>query len=297
MGCCVNLGQPGVYGTLGTAAAGNVPGGRYSATASTDNKGNFWLFGGYGYAAAGACCYLNDLWEFNPSTKEWTWISGGSEGEQRGVYGVLETASAGSVPGSRYYAGSWIDSSGRFWVLGGYGFDANETSGYLDDLWEFNPSTKDWIWMGGGNTATCWSADPCPQTEVYGTLGEAAKGNLPGDRSGASSWTDAAGNLWLFGSLIWHSNGSGGYVYNYLNDLWEFKPSTDEWAWMGGTSTPNEPGVYGTKGTPAEGNIPGSRYFATSWTDLSGNLWLFGGNGYDSKGTLGNLNDLWEYQP
>jgi N-acetylneuraminic acid mutarotase len=290
-------GASGEYGALGTPAAGNVPGGRYSATSATDSSGHFWLFGGYGYADAGACCYLNDLWEFNPSTKEWTWISGGSGGEQRGVYGVLETASAGNVPGSRYYADSWIDSSGHFWVLGGYGFDASSTGGYLDDLWEFNPSTKDWTWMAGGSAATCWASELCPQTGVYGALGVAAKGNLPGNRSGASSWKDGAGNLWLFGSLIWHSNGSGGYVYNYLNDLWEFKPSTNEWTWMGGSGTPNQPGVYGASGAPAEDNIPGSRYFATSWTDLSGNLWLFGGSGYDSKGTLGSLNDLWEYQP
>jgi len=34
-----------------------------------------------------------------------------------------------------------------------------------------------------------------------------------------------------------------------------------------------------------------------SWSDASGNLWLFGGEGFDSTGTEGTLNDLWEYQP
>lgn len=34
-----------------------------------------------------------------------------------------------------------------------------------------------------------------------------------------------------------------------------------------------------------------------SWTDASGNLWLFGGDDYDSTGAQGNPNDLWEYQP
>jgi len=38
-------GQLGVYGTLGTRATGNVPGGRYSAVSWTDNGGNLWLFG------------------------------------------------------------------------------------------------------------------------------------------------------------------------------------------------------------------------------------------------------------
>ena len=77
-----------------------------------------------------------------------------------------------------------------------------------------------------------------------------------------------------------------------------------DWTWMGGSSTvPNtndgsggQSGVYGTLGTPAAGNIPGSRYSAVSWIDSSGHLWLFGGQGYDASGKWGFLNDLWEYQ-
>ncbi len=53
--------QPGVYGTQGIAAASNVPGGRENAVSWTDSKGNFWLFGGYGYDSAGSLCYMNDL--------------------------------------------------------------------------------------------------------------------------------------------------------------------------------------------------------------------------------------------
>ena len=56
-------------------------------------------------------------------------------------------------------------------------------------------------------------------------------------------------------------------------------------------------GVYGTQGTVAYTNVPGAREYAVSWRDASGNLWLFGGCGYDSTGTEGTLNDLWEYQP
>ena len=35
--------------------------------------------------------------------------------------------------------------------------------------------------------------------------------------------------------------------------------------------------VYGTKGVPAAGNVPGARDYAVAWADSSGNLWLFGG--------------------
>ena len=61
-------GQAGVYGTLGTPAAGNIPGGRDGAATWTDSSGNLWLFGGFGFDANGTMGYLNDLWEFNPST-------------------------------------------------------------------------------------------------------------------------------------------------------------------------------------------------------------------------------------
>jgi hypothetical protein len=82
-----------------------------------------------------------------------------------------------------------------------------------------------------------------------------------------------------------------------LNDLWEFNPLTTEWTWMSGSNTANAIGVYGTLGIAAASNVLGARSSAVGWIDSSGNLWLFGGNGYDSAGTNGNLNDLWRYQP
>jgi hypothetical protein len=119
-----NGGQPGVYGTLGTPAAGNIPGSRTEAVSWTDSKGNLWLFGGNGYDANAQQGFLNDLWEFDPSTSEWAWMGGsstitsGTDG-QPGVYGTLGTPSAGNIPGSRADASSWTDSSGHFWLLGG----------------------------------------------------------------------------------------------------------------------------------------------------------------------------------
>lgn len=40
--------------------------------------------------------------------------------------------------------------------------------------------------------------------------------------------------------------------------------SANQWTWVGGSSTVNQSGVYGTLGTPAAGNIPGSREYAVS---------------------------------
>ena len=76
----------------------------------------------------------------------------------------------------------------------------------------------------------------------------------------------------------------------------------NEWTWLSGDSTllplnglPSNvgfPGVYSTLGVPAVPNIPGGRDSAATWTDQSGNLWLFGGLGYDSASGVGDLNDL-----
>jgi N-acetylneuraminic acid mutarotase len=287
-----------VYGTLGTPAAGNFPGSRSSAATWTDTSGNLWLFGGGGYDANGNSGELNDLWEFNPSTNEWAWMGGsstmGSNWGQFGVYGTLGEPAAGNIPGGRSDAVTWTDKKGHLWLYGGRGNSADYGPDlWLNDLWEFDPSTGEWTWMGGDSSTG--GLDSLPG--VYGKLGTPATGNNPGSREGAVSWIDNKGNFWLFGG-----NNSG----MFLNDLWEFNPSTNEWAWMGGSSTApasctpadcSLSGIYGELGTPAAGNNPGARFWASSWTDKNGNFWLFGGYGYDSVANVGDLNDLWEFNP
>jgi N-acetylneuraminic acid mutarotase len=266
--------QPGVYGTKGVPAAGNVPGARYLAVSWTDSSGNLWLFGGNAYSANGERQY-NDLWKYTPSTGQWTWMSGSNVVNQPGVYGTLGVPAPDNVPGARSYAVSWTDASDNLWLFGGLGVYVDGVSGDLNDLWKYTPSTGEWTWMSGSNSGF--------PSGVYGTQGVPAAGNVPGGRLNAVSWTDASGDLWLFG-------GSGGYE---LNDLWRYAPSTGEWTWMSGSNSYGQPGVYGTKGVPAAGNVPGARYQAVSWTDSSGNLWLFGGTVDDA----GSFNDLWRYVP
>jgi len=50
------------------------PGRPLGAATATDPAGNVWLFGGQGYDSAGKVGLLNDLWQYNPTTKQWTWI-------------------------------------------------------------------------------------------------------------------------------------------------------------------------------------------------------------------------------
>jgi N-acetylneuraminic acid mutarotase/protein involved in polysaccharide export with SLBB domain len=298
---CVAAGcfNPGVYGAQGTPSAGSIPGSRQDAPTWIDSSGNLWLLGGMGYDAGGTFGNLNDLWEFNPTTKLWTWMGGSSlqSGAQPGVYGTLGTAAPGNMPGGRSSAASWTDNQGNFWLFGGSGYDSKGTNGTLNDVWEFNPSTNQWTWMGGSNIV--WMSG------IYGSLGTPAAGNIPGARTYSLTWTDGAGNFWLFGG----DGFDGNYSFGRLNDLWQFNPSTNQWTWMSGSArigstcqsagsyTCGQVGVYGTLGTPAPGNMPGSRANSAEWTDSTGNLWLFGGTGYDSTGTYGDLNELWVFVP
>jgi N-acetylneuraminic acid mutarotase len=243
---------------------------------------------------------------------EWTWMGGDNTSPARcqsassicgwpGVFGTLGTPAAGNLPGGRDSAATWADTSGNLWLFGGAGFDANADGGILNDLWEFDPATNEWTWMGGSSAvpASCAGSTtvPCGQPGVYGTIGSAAAGNIPGGRDAASYWTDRNGNFWLFGGGGFDSNGN----FGQLNDLWEFNPATRKWTWMGGSSTigsnGGQPGVYGNIGSAAEANIPGGRDDATTWTDKSGHFWLYGGEGFDSQGYYGQLDDLWTFDP
>ena len=296
-------GQAGVYGTLGTPASSNHPGGHSSATSWTDGSGHFWLFGGFSVDANGMAGSLNDLWEFNPDTNEWTWMAGpnsaGVDGANRGIYGTLGVPATSNTPGSRSGANGWADKAGHLWLFGGWGWDANGTNGWLNDLWEFDTGTKEWTWVGGSSVIYGLGIGLQGRAGIYGTLGVSNATNVPGSRTNAAQWRDASGNFWLFGGEGFDSTGH----FGFLNDLWEFETSTQQWVWEGGADVltltsggyPAEPGIYGTQGSPSQSNIAGSRSGAVSWIDSSGRLWLFGGYGFDSGGTNGWLNDLWQF--
>ena len=194
-------GQGGVYGMKGVAAPGNIPGARQGAVSWTDSSGNLWLFGGYGTSVSG---YLNDLWKWDISSGQWTWVSGSSLKSQAGTYGTKGVAAAENAPGARHHSVSWTDSTGNLWLFGG-GFYSSE----LNDLWKWSIAGGKWTWVSGSNQAD--------QVGTYGTKGTAARENVPGAREKSVSWIDSSGNLWLFGGNGNAASGSGD-----LNDLWVY---------------------------------------------------------------------------
>src|SRR4030042_331167 len=261
------LNQEGIYGTQGIASTSNVPSARRYAASWLGSDGKLWLFGGEGPSSASyPTSWLNDLWKYDPTADEWTWISGSNLLNQIGIYGTKGAAAPSNVPGARYQSISWIDANGKLWLFGGYGFATSGNYGWLNDLWNYDPITLGWTWGFGSNTPG--------QVGVYGTKGIAAPTNIPGARKQAVSWIDSSGRLWLYGGegkdATW---GTG-----LLGDLWEYDSITHNWTWEAGTITGNQSAVYGTRGIAASSNTPGPRAEAISWIDASGQLWLFSGD-------------------
>lgn len=274
----------GVYGTLGTASAANMPGARtLDGTVWLDTSGNVWLFGGWGYDSNGTLDRLNDLWEYSPSSGEWTWVAGSNTVDASGVYGTRGVAAAANIPGARNIPVTWTDANGNFWLFGGYGYDSAGNLGPLSDLWEYSPASGEWTWVGGSSTVSTKG--------VYGTRGVAAAANVPGARNQAIGWTDAYGNFWLFGGYGLDSVGA----YDFLNDLWKYSPTSGQWTWVGGSNTVDAGGVYGIRGAAAATNTPGARAVPFRWQDRGGNLWLFGGFEGASSASRIEMNDLWKY--
>jgi hypothetical protein len=251
---------------------------------------------------------LNDLWMYNPNSNQWTWMgpSTSNVANVNGSYGTLNTPTGTTAPGGRQAAVLWADSSGNLWLFGGFGLDSVGTGtagpppagAILNDLWEFNITTKQWVWVSGNNVAN--------QTGTYGTqaisnVSTPSAGAVPGSRWGAVGWTDPNNNLWFFGG--WGYGSSTTDPTGFMSDIWEYQQSTQQWLWWKGISNANQnsqiPQVA-TGGLPFVDTIVGARRGVALWQqDPNGYVWMFGGEGFDtSEGAPpGYMDDLWTYLP
>jgi hypothetical protein len=210
----------GVYpAAVGTGSATSAPGARQAAVLWTDPSNNVWLFGGFGLDSAGtggpAGAILNDLWEFTGG--QWVWVSGGNLANQTGVYGTQTAAAASNAPGSRWGAVGWSDSNSNLWLFGGWGYGTVTTdpTGFLNDIWEYQHSTGQWIWWKGTSNAN--------QNGQYLTNGIPFVNNVAGARRGAAIWQqDPNGYIWIFGGEGYDA--SQGTPPGYLDDVWSYLP-------------------------------------------------------------------------
>jgi hypothetical protein len=263
---------PGHYGVQGVPDTANYPGSRgWGGVTWTDLQGNLWLYGGsneplFRYA---------DLWRYSIATNTWTWMKGDTTWNAPPVYGLLGVPDSANSPGGRdEIATGWIDAAGDLWVFGGRLYFGMAM--VRNDLWRYNIASDMWTWMKGSQL----NNDP----GFYGIKGIETTANLPPSRLTYSHWVDLDGNFWLFG-------GGDRTPNNYYNDLWRYKPSTNNWTWMSGDSVPNNLGTYGVKCVASPANVPSARFEnRATVTDENGNFWMFGGYNYSIYN-----GDLWMY--
>lgn len=277
----------GVYGTQGVSAASNNPGARHGCGKWVDNAGNLWLFGGEGYSNNSTLCWLNDLWKYNVTTNEWTWIRGSNGPNSVGNYGTIGIPASTNEPPAREFMACWTDNNGMFWMYGGDGVVSTATpatASKLNDLWKYDPNTNIWTWVKGSNLAD--------QVGNYGTIGVSAPSNAPAGRMGSAVWTDNAGDLWLFGGLGYASAN----LLGYTNDLWKYNIGSNNWTWISGSNVVGQFGQYGTMGVPSTTNAPGGRFFPNGFVGSGGELYLFGGRGFAAS-AVDYMNDMWKFDP
>ena len=278
--------QTGIYGTQGVSSPSNKPGGRANSTGCTDSNGNFWLFGGHGLSSTTVTGTLNDLWKFDPSLGQWTWVSGTTQPWQNASYGMQGVPSTSNIPGSRRSSCSWFSGS-SFYLFAGDGLiTTGNVISELNDLWRYDVLTAQWTWLKGSNQFQSQG--------VYGFPGIPSSTIQPGARRGAQGIKDSNGIFWLIG-------GEGVGINNAIGrliDVWKYDPGTNNWTFMKGSNVLDPPGSYGQSTVFSSVNSPGGRAWHSVIPDGTGKFILFGGFGVDGQSSpVFYLNDIWLYDP
>jgi hypothetical protein len=273
----------GIYGTKGISDVRNSPGGRYSPATWVDSNGDLFLFGGNGMdARSGTNGDLNDVWKYNISTNQWTWINGDTTINIGSIFGQKAVSSPLNKPGGRSHAAYWQDSTMNVWIFGGY----TARFGISNELWKYESDLNQWIWITGDSNIY--------SIKKFGVKGVESPLNTINGKYRSAFWKDTLGNFWICGGRGYDRwNGVG-----LNNDLWRYRPSTSNWTWMSGDTVVSSPGVYGTLGIPGNLNKPGGREGCVSWSDNHGDFYLFGGYGIAEAGSAeAYLADLWKFEP
>lgn len=211
--------QLAVYGTTGVASASNMPAGVQGHDAAfLPGTDILYVFGGLTTITS---TYSNELWTFNCSSAQWTFLS---SAVQKGIY-----TNGAQYPGERYcHSLVAINNTSLFIMVYKYGIFRShvQMNGYgyghlgginaLSDIWLLNSTSFQWYWLRGEESATSVGS--------YGTKNTSSSSSLPPGRSGSVYGYGLNSNkLIVYGGApssglfndVWYLSFSA----NYLNTL------------------------------------------------------------------------------
>lgn len=266
--------------------AGSSPPPRRGMTSWTDGNGDWWIWGGRTITGTDGNgdpvqTDFNELWQFTRKT------------EQENPRWINRTPASGG-PAPQYRSLGWTAPDGDLWLIQGH------------QMWRYSLSTHTWIdmtpasippgplpdgnygavswtdrhgdfWLLTSNNSTLWkypiATQPAPHWWAR-VVPSQARDSWPNLRAHAMAWTDLKGNLWLFG-------GQDTYLNADFNDLWKYDPEQP---------LPFS-GLRRWERYNLSGRAPGDRIAGATWTDVQGDLWLYGGH----SDREGYLEDLWQF--
>ncbi len=98
-----------------------TPGGIRGSQVWQFPNGTVWLFGG----VSNENKTVNDIWEWEPTSHQWKWLSGSQGEHSSGHRGAKGEPNVGNILGSRAYGSTAIDSQGSLWLFGGAESDSS----------------------------------------------------------------------------------------------------------------------------------------------------------------------------
>lgn len=278
------------------------PGSRDGAASWLDSNSTVWMFGGRGYGikklSSAKLPTLDEFWSFDIKRRRWVFhpfdnktsnsekpppcfgcvscsfknkavLFGPSstfifDMERKSWTAALHNNAVSPQP--RSHAAHWCDTEeGVMWMFGGAANDEK-----LDDFWKFSFKELQWKEIKPKNN----------------------KSAIPAKCAKTTTWMHPSGLLYMFG---------GSCPGLPTSHFWSYSPETLQWTKLGGMAGSTKcAGKYGKMGIASKKNYPGCREGAASWVDKHGNLWMFGGSGFDNFSTTafatpGLLSDLWMY--
>ncbi|MFN9320800.1 MAG: kelch repeat-containing protein, partial [Chitinophagales bacterium] len=206
-----------VYGTKGIATSDNQPHTRENSTKNWVIGSKLYLFGGNVKFSM-----PNDLWEYDITTNQWTWLHGDSLPSEKGVYPSGHCIEDPRIhPSGRIFYTSPIQSKlcdKVFWLYSG----TAKNSATSEELWMYKPEENKWLWVSGTKD-TVYTMTTKYTDYSYGQREKPALTNKPGVYA-PLAFQDKNGSIFTYGGFpIGPSFGNSRFHF-YRNEMWRYDP-------------------------------------------------------------------------